>query len=124
MKYLVLLIAAIQLALHANCLPFPGVQIVKYRVPSKFFGQTNVTKVDESSSSLYNFLTQIHYGGTSHTIALDPSAIQLEDVSGDEIPTIVKESAAAEKTTNEYPEVIYLALIQPSGELLIMIILP
>jgi hypothetical protein len=85
MKYLLLLTVAIQIASNANGLPLPAGQIVKYRVPSKYFNQQNET-AQESSSSLYNFLSQIHYGGSSPAATINTNEIQSEDVSHDEVP--------------------------------------
>jgi hypothetical protein len=104
MKHFVLLIVVVvvQLALIADCRPLPGGQIVAYRVPNKFFGKNNATSTasHEGSSDLYSFLTQIHYGGASHTATVDTSAIQSEDVSRDDLST----------TTSEYlTEVAYRA---------------
>lgn len=103
MKFLLFLTVAVQIAFYADCLPLPAGQIVKYRVPSKFFSQTNAT-VQDGSDSLYNFLTQIHYGGTSQTVTINPNLIQSEDISQDVV------SALPETTTSvaETPEVNYL----------------
>lgn len=91
MKLLLLLTVAFELA---NCLPIPAGQIVKYRVPNKFFASKNVT-APSASDSLYSLLTQIHYGGPLQHIPVNLAEVQSEDVSRDDIDT----------TTNEYPEV-------------------
>lgn len=106
MKFLIFLTVAVEIALHANCLPLPAGKIVKYRVPSKFFSQPNVT-VQEDSDSLYNFLTQIHYGGTSQTVTINPNLIQLEDHAQDDVS--VPETTTG-KSSNESPEVIFATL--------------
>lgn len=104
MKYLLLLTVAIQIASNANGLPLPAGQIVKYRVPSKYFSKPNVT-VQEDSSSLYSFLSQIHYGGSSPTVTINTNEILSEDVStkSNVIPERVE--ATTETSTNESPEV-------------------
>lgn len=107
MKYFALLIVAIQLVLNADCRPFPGGQIVKYRVPSKFFSKPNATTTSdgEGSNDLYSFLTQIHYGGAAaQTIAVNTNEIQSEDVSRDDLST----TETSEAATTEYLEVNHL----------------
>lgn len=100
MKYLLLLTVALQIATNANGLPLPAGQIVKYRVPSKFFNQQNQT-AQESSSSLYNFLSQIHYGGSSSpTVTINSNEIQSEDISDD----------------NAVPEQVHANEIKASGD--------
>jgi hypothetical protein len=101
MKYLLLLTVAIQIASNANGLPLPAGQIVKYRVPSKYFMKPNETAA-ESSSSLYSFLSQIHYGGSSPT----SNDILSEDVpSGNDVMPVRK--TATEMNADESPEVIF-----------------
>lgn len=102
MKYFLLLTLAIQIALLADCLPLPAGQIVKYSVPSKFFNKPNVT-IEESSDSLYNLLTQIHYGGTSQTVTINSNLVQTEDVTKEEMSKVPE----GETTTQESPEVIF-----------------
>lgn len=99
MKYFLLLTLAIQIALLVDCLPLPGGQIVKYTAPSKFFNRPNVT-VEQSSDSLYNWLAQIHYGGSSQTVTINSNNIQTEDITKENLPL-----PEAETTTNEAPEV-------------------
>lgn len=104
MKYLLLLTVAIQIASNANGLPLPAGQIVKYRVPSKYFNKENET-AQESSSSLYDFLSQIHYGGSSPSVTINTNEIQSEDVSNSN--DIVPERATmTEKNASESPGVI------------------
>lgn len=103
MKFLLFWTAALQIALFVDCLPLPAGQIVKYRVPNKFFSQPNLT-VQEGSDSLYNLLTQIHYGGVSQTVAINPNLIQSEDASQDEMS---ESETTTGKTPEESPEVIF-----------------
>lgn len=69
MKYslLLLTVAIIDFALNVNGLPVPVGQIIKYRVPSKYFNQdgtstTLATAAAEGSNSLYDFLLHKHFG--------------------------------------------------------------
>lgn len=101
MKYYLLLAVAIQIALNVDSLPFPAGQTVKYRVPSKYFN-----KSPESSDSLYNLLTQIHYGGQPQSLTPDLNDIQSEDISNDIVPGIPEKQLPAESTTAGSPEVI------------------
>lgn len=64
MRHLLLLFTL--LLSHCQSFPLPAGQIIKYRVSSKYFSRPNGTSVAaENSSSLYNLLTQIHYGDSS-----------------------------------------------------------
>lgn len=64
MKHLLLLFTF--LLSQCQSFPLPAGQIIKYRVSSKYFNRPNGTSVAaENSSSLYNLLTQIHYGDGS-----------------------------------------------------------
>lgn len=81
---------------------FPTMRdIVKYKVPNKFFGKANSTAL-QGSDSLYNFLTQIHYGGISPSTAVDMNSIQVDDVS---VESSSEPEADEETTANESPEV-------------------
>lgn len=102
MKYYLFLTVAIQIALNADCLPFPAGQIVKYRVPSKYFNGPGET-AQESSNSLYDLLTQIHYGGTSPTVTTNVDAILSEDVA-----SVPESETSTENSTKESPEVIFV----------------
>lgn len=119
MKYLLLFTVAIQIAFNANGLPFPAGQIVKYRVPSKYFSKPNET-AQEGSSSLYNILSQIHYGGSSSpAVTINTNELLSEDVTNGN-NAVPEREAASETTTNESPEVFLLILAsrqncQPSG---------
>lgn len=68
MKYslLLLTVAIIDFALNVNGLPVPVGQIIKYRVPSKYFNQdgtsTTLATAAEGSNSLYDFLLHKHFG--------------------------------------------------------------
>lgn len=104
MNFLLFLTITVQIALHADCLPLPAGQIVKYRVPSKFFSKPNVT-VQEGSDSLYNLLTQIHYGGTSQTVTINPNLIQSEDISQDDMTVPETTTVNVSNISNESPEV-------------------
>ena len=116
MKFLPFLTVAVQIAFYVDCLPLPAGQIVKYRVPSKFFSQNNAT-VQDGSDSLYNFLTQIHYGGTSQTVTINPNIIQSEDIS--HIVSVLPETTTSVAETSEvnylfdikrHPSNVYLRL--------------
>lgn len=100
------MVALYYVALNVNCLPLPAGQIVKYRVPSKYFNQPHETK--EDTSSLYDLLTQIHYGGEGHTVVVNLSDVESEDVSNEITPAPERTTLTS---TNESPEVILL--IQP-----------
>lgn len=104
MKYLLLLTVAIQIASNAYGLPLPAGQIVKYRVPSKYFTKPNVTEQGDSNS-LYSFLSQIHYAGSSPAVTINTNEILSEDVStkSDVIPERVE--ATTGSVANESPEV-------------------
>lgn len=111
MKFL-LFVTVVKFILYVDCLPLPAGQIVKYRVPSKFFTQPNVT-AQKGSDSLYNLLTQIHYGGTSQTVTINPSLIQSEDFSADDKSTPEATTTAA--SPNEPLEVIFLSETRSSS---------
>lgn len=96
MKFYLLLLAAAALALSANGLPLPAGDIVKYRVPNKFFNQPNMSP----EASLYNLLAQIHYGGATQTVTVHSTDVESEDVSSKIV------SVSTESSTNEAPEVI------------------
>jgi hypothetical protein len=71
MIYILLLTSIVaEFASNINGLPVPVGQIIKYRVPSKYFkrnetsfGMMSSTSNAEGSNSLYDFLSQIHFGG-------------------------------------------------------------
>lgn len=66
MRYLFILFALV--ISQCKSLPLPVGQIVKYRVSSKYFNRLNYTSVAaENSNSLYNLLSQIHYGKEAST---------------------------------------------------------
>lgn len=92
--YLLLTVAA--LALSANGLPLPAGDIVKYRVPNKFFNQPSMSP----EQSLYNLLAQIHYGGVTQTVTVHSTDVESEDVASKIV------SVPTESSTNEAPEVI------------------
>lgn len=108
MKYLLLLTVAIQIAFNANGLPLPAGQIVKYRVPTKYFNKQNET-AQEGSSSLYSFLSQIHYGGSSPTVTINTNEISSEDVTN-ENNAVPEGEATTGISTNKSPEVFLLIL--------------
>lgn len=101
MKYLLLLTVAIQIA---NGLPLPAGQIVKYRVPSKYFSKPNET-AQESSNSLYSFLSQIHYGGSSPTVTIKKNEILSEDISNGN-NALPEREEATKTSSSKSPEVI------------------
>lgn len=101
MKFWVLLAVAFEVALG---FPLPAGQIVKYRVPTKFFTQPGETAQEGGgSSSLYDFLSQIHYGGASGMLLTN--SVQSEDVSQTDSDAAVL-GAFTDKSSNERPEVI------------------
>lgn len=83
--------------------PLPAGQIIKYRVSSKYFNRQN----DTSDNSLYQLLSQIHYG------TKEPSTV----VASEQVTTIANElpleqhkdaaTTVINDITNEYPEVIF-----------------
>lgn len=105
MNSFTLLTFVIQIILNADCLPFPAGQIVKYRVPTKLF---DTTSQEGSSDPLYNFLSQIHYGGSSHTVAINSNAIQSEDISNEIVTVTSSTAATTERNNNESPEVTFV----------------
>lgn len=119
MRIVLLLTAAV---LGVNCLPVPGGQIVKYRIPTKYFGKQNAT--GQGDDSLYNYLSLIHFGGAGQTsVPVSINAIQVDDVSHDGLqkkePEREAEAMTTDSTTNESPGV--SALQRASfGDFLIM----
>lgn len=110
MKCLLILTVAIEIVLHVNCLPLPAGHVVKYRVPSKFFGQPNTTAtIQGGSDPLYNLLSQIHFGGTVESQTVTLNSVQSEDFTRlDTSVTSGAGEAATESSTNEAPEVFLL----------------
>lgn len=120
MRIVLLLTAAV---LGANCLPVPVGQIVKYRIPTKYFGKQNAT-AQEEQTSLYNYLSLIHFGGAAlTTVPVSINAIQVDDISHDgphESETEREaEAMTTDSTTNESPGVSSLQLV-PFSDFLIM----
>lgn len=104
MKFYLILAVAFGVALG---FPLPAGQIVKYRVPTKFFTQSGETAQDgggSNSSSLYDFLSQIHYGGASSMLLTN--SVQSEDVSQTDDSDAAALGAFTDKSSNERPEVI------------------
>lgn len=98
MRIVLLLTAAV---LGVSSLPLPGGQIVKYRIPTKYFGKQNATEVD----SLYSYLSLLHFGGAAQTtVPVSINAIQVDDVSHDG-PHAMEAEAMKDSTTNEAPGV-------------------
>lgn len=105
---------------HCKSFPLPAGQVVKYRVSSKYFNRLNNTSAAtavENSSSLYNLLSQIHYGGnkapSTEQVTTIVNELHLDDVSNDNKSNDNNESDVTTVTaiTNESPEVIFLFLI-------------
>ncbi|CRK95676.1 CLUMA_CG009134, isoform A [Clunio marinus] len=107
MKYLHIFVFFIHtiLILEINSMPvsLPSGQIL-YRVSSEYFKQPE-SHNKESSNSLYNLLTQIHYGGTSQSVTISTSETQNEDISNDNME-VPKGEASTQKSTNEYPKAV------------------
>lgn len=102
MKFCLILAIAFEVALG---FPLPAGQIVKYRVPTKFFTQPGETAQEGGgSSSLYDFLSQIHYGGASSMLLTN--SVQSEDVSQTADSDAAALGAFTDKSSNERPEVI------------------
>lgn len=99
MKFYLLLLAVAALALSVNGWPLPAGDVVKYRVPSKYF----ISKPSESpQDSLYNLLAQIHYGGAP----MHSAAVASEDASNEIVSSVPERQSTSESSTNEAPEVI------------------
>lgn len=105
MKCLLILIVAVEIALHINCLPLPAGHVVKYRVPSKFFGQVTTSDSQANSDPLYNLLSQIHFGGNLESQTVTLNSVQTEDISRPVTTMNSMKEAAEESSTNEAPEV-------------------
>lgn len=93
-----LLLAVSALALSVNSWPLPAGDVVKYRVPSKFFSKPG----DSPQDSLYNLLAQIHYGSAP----MHSTAVASEDVSNEIVSSVPERQSTSESSTNEAPEVI------------------
>lgn len=105
MRIVLLLTAAV---FGANCWPVPVGQIVKYRIPTKYFGKQNATAHEDNS--LYNYLSLIHFGGAAlTTVPVSINDIQVDDVSHDGLHAGQAEREAeamtTDSTTNESPGV-------------------
>lgn len=90
--------------------PLPAGQTIKYRVSSKYFNRANNTSATavENSSSLYNLLSQIHFGGnkvTDEQVTTIANELHLVVSNDDNNDSDVTTDAAI---TNESPEVIFL----------------
>lgn len=111
MKYslLLLTVAVIDFSLNINGLPVPVGQIIKYRVPSKYFNQpssdgTSTTlSTAEGSNSLYDFLLHKHFGnegeGKKDVTESDDSAIVTSTLS-----TMDISATSGEEEVNENEE--------------------
>lgn len=98
--------------------PIPSGQIIKYRVSSKYFNRQNDTS-SSTDSSLYQLLSQIHYGTKEPSTSEAPSTIvneevttisnelHLEDISSDNKNNDGDVTTVINSITNEYPEVIF-----------------
>ena len=104
--------------------PLPAGQTIKYRVSSKYFNRLNNTSdtAVENSSSLYNLLSQIHFGGnkvTDEQVTTIANELHLDDVvSNDNKSKYNNDSDVTTVTaiTNESPEVIFLLLIASTAQ--------
>jgi hypothetical protein len=103
MRYFLLL----SLFLHCNiqlfAMPIPSDKIIKYRVSSKYFNRSNGTLTEEeNSNSLYNLLTQIHFGGEGSNNSNDSNKDKhVEHVDKDKNSNDVTFTTIA----NDHPEV-------------------
>jgi hypothetical protein len=66
-------IFVVEIVLNINGLPIPVGQIIKYRVPSKYFKRNEtsmglISSTSEGSNSLYDYLSQIHFSSTEKSI--------------------------------------------------------
>ena len=112
MRHLVSFIVVILCSLSVQSLPLPDV--IQYSVPSKFFNQNG-----SKSSSFYDILKQIHFGGgstaesTSSSSSLDhvTTTISSEkvDTKNDE-PTMTPVEMDV-TNSNESPEVNFLLIV-------------
>lgn len=106
--------------------PLPAGQIIKYRVSSKYFNRLNDTSAavtGENSNSLYNLLSQIHYGKTPMiTTTTERGTTIVNELSTDDVTTaisnvnknnVVNDDGDSDVTTvtetisNESPEVTF-----------------
>lgn len=92
MKYFLLLTVVAELALRINGLPVPVGQIIKYRVPSKYFNrdETSVgttSSTAEGSNSLYSILSQIHFGGEKEKVTKIAATTTISSISDDDVNT-------------------------------------
>ncbi|KAG5677426.1 hypothetical protein PVAND_007184 [Polypedilum vanderplanki] len=86
MRLTILFTIVLNFCIELKCLPLPSGQIIKYRVPSKYFNLKN-----ETSNDLYNLLTKIHFGDA--TTQSPVTTIQN-----------VQEESTTEIISNESPE--------------------
>lgn len=104
MKHLLLIGIILQFALIIKCGPLPGGPVV-YRVSNKYFNRPNGTS-QNNTNSLYNLLSQIHYGGASQSIAIDTNEIQIEDISPtSSMEGIIGDAVTEGQVTTNMPEV-------------------
>lgn len=109
MKYslLLLTVALIDFSLNVSGLPVPVGQIIKYRVPSKYFNQAGTSttlSTAEGSNSLYDFLLHKHFGDedklkheSSATVTTEESTTSVEEA---------EEVSSTMKNMQDFDEVI------------------
>lgn len=103
--------------------PIPSGQIIKYRVSSKYFNRQNITSTS-SDNSLYQLLSQIHYGPStsevpativSEQVTTTANELYPEDSSNDNKNNDADVTTVINSITNEYPEVIFLLFLITRG---------
>lgn len=102
MRHLVIIAIILQCVAKLHCLPLPGSgEIIKYRVSSKYFNRANGTTQNDghSKNSLYNLLSQIHYGGSA------TQSLNHDNDMNNKSEGTTEEIATEATTTNESPEV-------------------
>lgn len=116
MKFLILFLSL--LCSQCLSLPIPSGQVIKYRVSSKYFSRPNDTS-STADNSLYQLLSQIHYGPKEQPTSEAPSAIvseevttlaselHLGDISSDNKSNDGDATTVMNGIANEYPEVIF-----------------
>lgn len=100
---------------QCQSLPIPAGQIIKYRVSSKYFNRQNDTS-SSTDNSLYQLLSQIHYGTKDSLTGEEPSTVVSEQVTtiANEIPLEQHEDVVTtviNDIANEYPEVIFFLFL-------------
>jgi hypothetical protein len=85
MNYILLLTTiVVEIVLNINGLPIPVGQIIKYRVPSKYFNRNEtsmgiISSTSEGSNSLYDYLSQIHFSNTEKIMKIATTTLSSND---------------------------------------------